>query len=265
MTIAREAALHSITEGDAPKPLVGVVVVRDGQLIDQSFRGETGEGRHAEFGLLERLSGEDLSNCTVFTTLEPCSSRNHPKVPCAQHLITAGVKRVVIGMYDPNPRIYRQGWKMLRDAGIELADFTPATREMVEGDNHAFINQYRRAHGNSGRALFDYTQNGGRFTFGDGDATFETRWTQRGADSIYALDYAHHVALIRHARTFEEVDDPGALDWASYTTGVKVGAIVAFRRNPGGPYLLIRIVAVEAGPDRGSDHYAVELDFQIRR
>jgi pyrimidine deaminase RibD-like protein len=63
MRRAVELGKKSISE-DVKKPVVGVVIVRDGEVLGESFRGETGEGRHAEFGLLDRLkSGDIVKTC----------------------------------------------------------------------------------------------------------------------------------------------------------------------------------------------------------
>ncbi|MBA3809686.1 MAG: hypothetical protein H0X28_15045 [Solirubrobacterales bacterium] len=66
-----------------PAPNVGVVIVKDGELLGESFRGETGNGDHAEYGLLARLADADLTGAEVYATLEPCTRRNEPKQPCA--------------------------------------------------------------------------------------------------------------------------------------------------------------------------------------
>lgn len=111
-----------------PPPRVGVVFSQDGEVLDSGFRGDTGSGDHAEYGVMKRLGDADLSRVEVFTTLEPCSRRDDPKkVPCAERLANAGVRTVWIGMYDPNPRIYREGWKILRDAALSYATSTPTS------------------------------------------------------------------------------------------------------------------------------------------
>ena len=90
--IAVEESKKSLAEGEG-KPLVGVVIAKDGEELGRSHRGRTGSGEHAEFGLIKELraQGVDLTGAVVYTTLEPCSTRNHPKVPCAEHLAADGV------------------------------------------------------------------------------------------------------------------------------------------------------------------------------
>lgn len=184
----RAVALGKESLAEAPgKPRVGAVLVRD-QVLGESYRGRTGMGEHAEYGLLKELAQQGVSTAgsTLYTTLEPCSSRNHPKTPCAQHLVSAGVRRVYIGMYDPNPRIYRDGWRLLRDAGVSLRDFPEELRNEIADDNAEFIGQFRRSEGDRGREkCFDYTQNDGRFTITDGDVDFELRVSECGPDSVY--------------------------------------------------------------------------------
>src|SRR5438045_6903880 len=105
MELAIKEAQKSIPEDSRVHPKVGVVVVKDGNVLARAYRGES-LGKHAEFIALEgKLSGEILAGATIYTTLEPCTSRTHPKVPCAKRLADRRVARVVIGMLDPNPAI----------------------------------------------------------------------------------------------------------------------------------------------------------------
>lgn len=263
MRRAVELGKKSISE-DVKKPVVGVVIVRDGEVLGESFRGETGEGRHAEFGLLDRLKSEgiDVVGATVYSTLEPCSRRNEPKRPCASHLMEAGVSEVCVGIYDPNPEIYREGWKLLNEAGIKLTDFDEDFRDAISTDNAEFIDQYRVAIGERGSAHYDFTQNGGRFRIRHEDLKFSLRTSECGDDSVYIIDHAGNVAALKHAREFAEVDDPGAYDWSNYTRDISVGAIGAIRVDGG--YLMVKIVDVKC-QNRGATHTEVRFDYEIRR
>src|ERR1035438_8773774 len=95
MKVAIEEARKSVSEDDGrTHPMVGVVVVRDGKQIAAAHRGKSAPGNHAEFCALERdLAGQIVAGSTVYTTLEPCTTRNHPKLPCAEHIVGRKVAR----------------------------------------------------------------------------------------------------------------------------------------------------------------------------
>jgi diaminohydroxyphosphoribosylaminopyrimidine deaminase / 5-amino-6-(5-phosphoribosylamino)uracil reductase len=246
-----------------PPPRVGVVIARDDELLGESFRGETGPGRHAEFGLLERLRGTDLTDAEVYTTLEPCSRRNHPKTPCARHLIESRVRAVYIGIYDPNPRIYREGWRMLRDAGIEVWDFAPELRTEIVADNDDFLRGFRLSRSAIGEASFDYRRNHGEFLVDVDGTQFATKWSQRAADSVWAYDHSNGVAQALHAHCFAEIDDPAALDFSSASVPARVAEIVVFRDSDRS-HPLVQIEEVHAGPERGADRTELQIRWEAR-
>ena len=121
--MAVEEARKSRAEDGREHPRVGCVVVRNGKILAAAYRGEV-TGNHAEFVALEaKLKDETLAGCTVYTTLEPCTTRNHPKIPCADRLIERKVARVVIGTLDPNPKIRGLGMWKLQQANIAVEMF----------------------------------------------------------------------------------------------------------------------------------------------
>jgi len=122
--MAVQLAKKSIAENDGKlHPYVGVVVVKDGNVIATGFRGETGKGGdHGEFCALKKINADvdnvDLSGCTVYTTLEPCTERKTGKTPCANRLIDGKIARVVYGLADKDESVY--GHHSLVEAGIEV-------------------------------------------------------------------------------------------------------------------------------------------------
>lgn len=101
----------------APNPLVGAVVVRDGEVIAEGWHARFG-GPHAEAAALAALPKRGARGADVYVTLEPCA--HHGKTPpCADALIKAKVRRVIIATQDPNP-LAAGGIERLRAAGIDV-------------------------------------------------------------------------------------------------------------------------------------------------
>jgi pyrimidine deaminase RibD-like protein len=148
MKLAIEQARRCVSEDGKVSPMVGAVVVRpNGSIIDKAYRGERKPGEHAEYTLLERkLEKEILAGSVLYTTLEPCTERNYPKLACAQHIIDRKIKHVVIGVLDPNPQICGKGERWLTDQGIEVTRFTPGLMREIEELNRYF----NRLHKSSG-------------------------------------------------------------------------------------------------------------------
>lgn len=137
--MAIEEARKSIAEDDRPHPRVGAIVVKDGKILARAHRGESPKS-HAEYvALVQKLSTLEAAGATVYTTLEPCTTRKHPKIPCARRLVDLKVARVVVGMLDPNPDIRGLGDQLLSEADIEVQLFPRDLRAEVEELNREFI------------------------------------------------------------------------------------------------------------------------------
>ena len=101
-----------------PNPVVGAVVVRDGEVVGEGWHQRKGEA-HAEVIALE-AAGERAKGATLFVTMEPCAHHGSTP-PCTTAVFAAGVARVVAGSLDPNPEA-GGGLELLRAAGVETED-----------------------------------------------------------------------------------------------------------------------------------------------
>jgi diaminohydroxyphosphoribosylaminopyrimidine deaminase/5-amino-6-(5-phosphoribosylamino)uracil reductase len=101
----------------SPNPPVGAVVVRAGRVVGTGWHRRAGLP-HAEAIALE-AAGPAARGATLYLTLEPCSHHGRTP-PCAPRVVAAGIRRVVIGAIDPNPKVRGRGVKHLRAAGIEI-------------------------------------------------------------------------------------------------------------------------------------------------
>jgi len=98
-------------------PLVGAVVVRDGEVVGEGWY-EYELVRHAETAALEQ-AGERARGATLYVTLEPCSHHGRTP-PCADAVVAAGIARAVVGARDPNPVVDGRGLARLEEAGVEV-------------------------------------------------------------------------------------------------------------------------------------------------
>ena len=116
MARALKLASHGLYTA-SPNPAVGCVIVRDGKIIGEGWHHRAGEG-HAEIMALESVHGS-VKGATVYVTLEPCSHYGRTP-PCAVRLVHEGIKRCVIAVGDPNPKVSGRGVRILKSAGIEV-------------------------------------------------------------------------------------------------------------------------------------------------
>ena len=115
-----DVALELAAQGEAltsPNPMVGAVVVREGEEVARAFHTYDGV-KHAEALALE-AAGAAARGATLYTNLEPCSHQGRT-LPCAEAIIAAGVRRVVAAVADPNPQVNGRGFERLRAAGLEV-------------------------------------------------------------------------------------------------------------------------------------------------
>ncbi len=132
----------------SPNPLVGAVIVRDGEVIGEGHHAELG-GAHAEVAAIERCRerGGDPAGATMYVTLEPCAHRGR-QPPCTDALLSAGIARVVIASEDPSEKASGRGPGILRDEGVEVV-----IAEGPEAASARLVNQPFRKHARTGRPL----------------------------------------------------------------------------------------------------------------
>ncbi len=122
-----------------PNPLVGAVIVKNNEIIAEGFHEALGCA-HAEAAALKNAC-TDVQGSTLYVNLEPCSHYGRTP-PCAKAIIDLGIKNVVVGMVDPNPKVSGRGIKMLKDADINVT--VGVLQNEAEKLNEIFINYITR-------------------------------------------------------------------------------------------------------------------------
>ncbi|XP_031103751.1 riboflavin biosynthesis protein PYRD, chloroplastic [Ipomoea triloba] len=120
----------------SPNPMVGCVIVKDGRIVGEGFHPKAGQP-HAEVFAL-RDAGNMAEDATAYVSLEPCNHYGRTP-PCTEALIKAKVKKVVVGMVDPNPIVDSKGLDRLREAGIEVT--VGVEEELCQKLNEAFVHK----------------------------------------------------------------------------------------------------------------------------
>ena len=117
-----------------PNPMVGCVVVKDNEIITEGYHEYYG-GLHAERNALTNTAA-DCKDATLYVTLEPCC--HHGKTPpCTDIIIEKGIKKVVVGLLDPNPLVAGKGISILQNAGIEVV--TGVEEDKIKELNKVFL------------------------------------------------------------------------------------------------------------------------------
>lgn len=101
-----------------PNPMVGALIVEDGEVAAEGFHALAGEA-HAEINALRVLGRKPKPGATLYVTLEPCCTQGRTP-PCTDAIVDAGIARVVAGATDPNPVHAGKGFELLRAGGVEV-------------------------------------------------------------------------------------------------------------------------------------------------
>ena len=126
-----------------PNPLVGALMVRNGQIIAQGYHERYG-GLHAERNAFKDAAerGVDCEGATMYVTLEPCCHHGH-QPPCTEAVIEHRIGRIVVGLTDPNPLVAGKGLRMVANAGIEVEVIDPSVNEEAARLVHDLRHQNR--------------------------------------------------------------------------------------------------------------------------
>lgn len=115
----------------SPNPMVGAVLVKGGKIIGRGWHHRAG-GPHAEIEALRdaQKNGHPTGGATLYVTLEPCCTHGRTP-PCTEAIIAAGIKRLIAGATDPNPKHAGRGFEVLRHAGIEAVRMDERTPHLA--------------------------------------------------------------------------------------------------------------------------------------
>jgi diaminohydroxyphosphoribosylaminopyrimidine deaminase / 5-amino-6-(5-phosphoribosylamino)uracil reductase len=131
------AALSEAQKGlghTSPNPAVGAVLISRNRIIAHGHHRQAGKP-HAEIECLQKVRGKVPKDATLYVTLEPCSTRGRTG-PCTDEIVRAGIKKIVIGTTDPNPKHRGAGIELLTNAGLQVR--TGVLAEECAALNEAF-------------------------------------------------------------------------------------------------------------------------------
>jgi pyrimidine deaminase RibD-like protein len=125
-------------------PKVGAIIAVRDKVLGRGRRGtgDLGDDQHAEFNALQQVADKsELAGATLYTTLEPCTPpvRSKPLESCTELILQHQIKKVFVGMLDPNQGVTGKGLWRLQDAGIEVALFPHDLSKEVRAQNAPFI------------------------------------------------------------------------------------------------------------------------------
>ena len=120
----------------SPNPVVGAVIVKDDKVVGEGLHLQAGDPHAEVFALRE--AEKNARGATLYVTLEPCCTEGRTPA-CVPQLVAAGIKKVVVGLVDPDPRVQGRGIALLRKAGIDVQMAEDDIQELCAELNRGFI------------------------------------------------------------------------------------------------------------------------------
>ncbi len=240
----------------SPNPLVGAVVVKDGQVIGEGYHQKAGTP-HAEVHALN-AAGENARGATIYVTLEPCCHSGRTP-PCTDALINAGIAEVYIAEVDPNPKVAGKGVRQLEQAGLhvhlglyeqEAADLNEVYRKYIQtgmpfvilktamsldgkiatvsGESQWITSEASRQHGHQIRDLVDAILVG-RGTVERDNPALTTRLQDKQGQDATRIVLDSHARTSTDARIFSAESEAGVI--VAVTPDAPAGNVAALQKT----------------------------------
>jgi len=181
----------------SPNPMVGAVVVKKGKIIGKGWHQRCG-GPHAEM-LALRQAGSSAQGAKLYVTLEPCFSFGRTP-PCVDAVIRAGIKEVIVGMKDPNPKTNGRSLRKLRAAGVRVK--TGFFEKELQELNEVFVKYIRH------KMPFVATKTAQTLDGKIATVTGQSKWITSAAARAYAHRMRGYVDAIMVGANTVRKDDP---------------------------------------------------------
>jgi len=181
----------------SPNPMVGAVVVKDGQVVGRGWHAKAGEA-HAEVNAIDD-AGQAAKGATLYVTLEPCNHTGRTP-PCTKKIIQAGIARTVIAMTDPNPDVTGGGIDFLRKAGIQVT--CDVCEEQARKLNEIFIKFSRT------KLPFVILKTASTLDGQIATRTGDSKWVTGEAARLFVHQIRHEVDAIMVGIGTIQTDDP---------------------------------------------------------
>lgn len=230
-------------------PKIGAVIVNNGQVLSKAYRFEV-QGKHAERIAIEKLDPSKLIGSTIVTTLEPCVEFNEkqPEISCAELIISSGFKEVIIGVLDPNGKVYCQGYEKLLEKNIKVSFFTPTLRGIVESNTFKY-GDCSKGYGPAGKRRVAVVGNGKKFTIqysNSDERSIDFRWgtLQFTHGVVDLLCNSDSIRCAIGAKNFSDISDPLVFRETSHCARMKAGEIAVIFPSDGLFIVLIKLLGI---------------------